>query len=132
MVDIDIDRQTTLGAIADAVAAQTGAPGYVRADHDDAPNAYGALLGRNVFIRTVTYHYTGRLCAVFAGELVLMDAAWIADTGGSDARFARFLADGPAESAEIEPYPDGDPVIIGRGAIVDVCPWRHALPRIAQ
>lgn len=71
-------------------------------------------IGQNYFIRTVTHHYTGKLLAVHQLELVLTDAAWIADDG----RFMQAVASG--EFNEIEPYPDG-PVIIGRGAILDAC-----------
>ena len=44
-------------------------------------------IGANYFIRTVTHHHTGKLVQVTSQELVLVDAAWIADdgrlTGGS-------------------------------------------------
>jgi hypothetical protein len=70
-------------------------------------------IGRNYFIRSVTHHYTGCLVSVDDKELVLKDAAWIADDG----RFAQAVKTG--EFAEVEPYPDGKPVIIGRGAVLD-------------
>lgn len=69
-------------------------------------------IGKVYLIRTVTMIDTGRLVAVTPHELVLEDAAWIADTG----RFAQAVAD--AKFNEVEPFPDGR-VIIGRGAIVD-------------
>lgn len=78
-------------------------------------------MGEAVFIRTVTMNFTGRISAVFPGEIVLEDAAWIADSG----RFAEALATG--KLSEVEPYPGS--VIIGRGAIVDVSRWAHPLPR---
>ena len=78
-------------------------------------------VGKNYFIRTVTHHYTGKLVKVTPKELVLEDAAWIADDG----RFMNALKDGTL--AEIEPFMDD--VIIGRGSIVDATVWRHALPR---
>ena len=80
-------------------------------------------VGSAYFIRTVTHHYTGRLVKVTAKELVIEDAAWIADDG----RFAQFVAGG--EANEIEPYPDGAKVIIGRGAILDAVKWPAKLPR---
>lgn len=77
--------------------------------------------GKNVIVRTVTYHYTGRLVAVTPdGGLVLEDAAWIGDSG----RWAKALVTGRLD--EVEPYPDG-PVVVS--AIVDVSEWRHPLPR---
>lgn len=87
--------------------------------HDSSTHPY--TLG-NVFIRTVTMAYTGRLVQVTNQELVLEDACWIADTG----RFADFLS--AAKLNECEPYPAGR-VIIGRSALVDCCAWKHDLPR---
>ena len=69
-------------------------------------------IGKIYLIRTVTMIDTGRLVAVSDHELVLEDAAWIADTG----RFANALRDGKFN--EVEPFPDGR-VIVGRGSIVD-------------
>ena len=69
-------------------------------------------IGANYFIRTVTHHYTGKLVRVHQSELVLTDAAWIADDG----RFADALKSG--SFGEVEPYTDGE-VVIGRGAILD-------------
>jgi hypothetical protein len=69
-------------------------------------------LGANYFIRTVTHHHTGRLVQVTSQELVLEDAAWIADDG----RFAEALA--KSEYNEVEMFPKGR-VIIGRAAIID-------------
>jgi hypothetical protein len=71
------------------------------------------VIGENYFIRTVTMAQTGKLVAVHAQELVLVDAAWIADTG----RFAQAVKD--ADFAEIEPFPDKVHVIVGRAAIID-------------
>lgn len=69
-------------------------------------------IGKIYLIRTVTMIDVGRLVKVTDQELVLEDAAWIADTG----RFNKMLKGD--EPNEIEPFPDGR-VIIGRGAIID-------------
>ena len=69
-------------------------------------------IGKIYLIRTVTMIDTGRLVAVTPQELVLEDAAWIADTG----RFAQALE--KAEFSEVEPFPNGR-VIVGRGSIID-------------
>ena len=79
------------------------------------------LIGKNVFVRAVTHYYTGRLIGRADGYLHLEDAAWVADTG----RFAEALAKGTL--SEVEPYP-GD-CYVSEGAIVDVSPWLHDLPR---
>ncbi len=80
-------------------------------------------VGRNYFIRTVTHIDIGKLVAVTDKELVLIDASWIADAG----RYAQAIADGVLE--EVEPYPDGKKVILGRGALIDAVIWEHDLPR---
>jgi hypothetical protein len=69
-------------------------------------------LSKIYLIRTVTMIDTGRLVAVTDHELVLEDAAWIADTG----RFTQAVE--KAEFGEVEPFPTGR-VIIGRGSIID-------------
>ena len=81
-------------------------------------------IGKNYFIRTVTMIQTGRLVDVTEHELVLEDAAWIADTS----RFHEALKSG--KFSEVEPFPDGQ-VIVGRGAVIDACEFNHALQRIA-
>src|SRR5208283_3114499 len=71
------------------------------------------VIGVNYFIRTVTMALTGRLVAVYPGELVLEDAAWIADTG----RFAQAVE--RAGFSEVEPFPAGKQVIVGRASVID-------------
>ena len=86
----------------------------------DEADAFDALLGQAVFIRTVTYAWTGRLDLMDDKTFVLSSAAWIADTG----RFADAMAGGVM--SEVEPVPG--PVYVNRGAVVDVQPWEHDLP----
>ena len=76
-------------------------------------------VGKIYLIRTVTMIDTGRLVAITPYELVLEDAAWIADTG----RFAQAIEN--AEFGEVEPFPEGR-VIVGRGSIVDAVEIKHA------
>jgi hypothetical protein len=78
-------------------------------------------VGKPVLVRTVTLYYTGRVALVKASEVVLSEAAWIADTG----RFHNALRDGTLN--EVEPFIG--PVSINRGAIVDVTEWKHPLPK---
>ncbi len=84
-------------------------------------NYYPWQIGKNYLIRTVTNYFTGRLIHVGHLELVLADAAWIADTG----RFSDAVRNGTLN--EVEPYP-GE-VIVGRGSITDACVWDSSLPR---
>jgi hypothetical protein len=116
---LDIES-LTLGQIRAIQALAFGVP----AAASPLPVTHPYMVGDAVFIRTVTYHYTGKIAAITPGEIVLADAAWIADSG----RFSVALATGAL--SEVEPYPAG--VAISRGAIVDVSPWAHPLPRVAK
>lgn len=69
-------------------------------------------IGKPYLIRTATMIDTGIVVAVHDHEIVLKDAAWIADTG----RFSDALKS--CEFNEVEPFPIGE-VIIGRGSIID-------------
>jgi hypothetical protein len=71
-------------------------------------------IGEIYLIRTVTMIDTGRLVKVTNKEIILEDAAWIADTG----RFSDAIK--KAEFNEVEPFPDGK-IGLGRGAIIDFC-----------
>lgn len=78
-------------------------------------------LGKAYFIRTVTMYLTGKLVKLTPQELVLEDAAWIADTG----RFSQAMKTGNFN--EVEPF--NGPVIVGRGSIIDAQEWSLVLPR---
>ena len=93
---------------------------FVRAA-DVGTDQHSFQIGEQYLIRTVTFYYTGRLVRITASDIVLEDAAWIADT----ARFGTALITGKLN--EVEPYPD--PVAVPRGAIVDFTKWRNPLPR---
>lgn len=77
-------------------------------------------IGQAYLIRTVTLYYTGKIVRVTPKELILEDAAWIADTG----RFSDALKTGSLN--EVEPMGE---IIIGRGSIVDATRWMHPLPK---
>lgn len=82
---------------------------------------------RNVFIRTVTSYYTGEVLSESLDEIVLVKAAWIADTG----RFAQAMSTG--EFSEVEPYPDTHEVCVQRGSVTDIVRnWPHPLPRVQK
>lgn len=90
----------------------------LKAPSTDSGHPY--QVGQNYFIRTVTHYYTGKLERVTAKELVLSSASWIADMG----RFHDALKTGKLN--EVEPFEDE--VVIGRGSLIDVTRWKHALP----
>ena len=78
-------------------------------------------IGTAYLIRTVTMYYTGRVIAVTDSDIVLGDAAWIANTG----HYHDSLVSGTL--SEVEPYTD--PVAVSRGCIVDFTKWNHTLPQ---
>lgn len=86
-----------------------------------ASKAQPIAVGQAVIIRTVTHFFAGRLMAETDRWLILDDAAWIADSG----RWADALKSGSL--SEVEPYPGRCQVAVG--AVVDMAPWAHALPR---
>jgi hypothetical protein len=77
-------------------------------------------IGKKYFIRTVTMHLTGELVSVANNEIVLKDAAWIADSG----RFNEALKD-INKCSEVEPFQNH--VIVGRGSIVDATVIQHVI-----
>jgi hypothetical protein len=79
------------------------------------------IIGEKYFLRTVTFHYTGRLTKVFDKELVFEDVAWIADDGNFSQSFTK-------DYEEVDPFPDGE-VIVGRGALLDMAIIKKDLPR---
>lgn len=81
------------------------------------------LMNKNVIVRTVTMIYTGKLVGVSATDIVLTDCSWIPETD----RYMKFVAEGAVR--ECEPYPDGLPVIVGRGTLLDMCELHGSLPR---
>jgi hypothetical protein len=85
--------------------------------------AHPYKLGSNYFFRCSGFHYTGRLVSVYENELVLTDAAWIADDG----RTCETIISG--KFVEVEPYPDGDELIIGRRTVQDAVVLHCPLPR---
>lgn len=87
----------------------------------ESRKSHSFVVGKSYLIRTVTMHYTGRLIEITDSDIVLEQAAWIADTG----RYTNSLKDG--NLLEVEPYPDR--VAVNRDVIVDFAEWKHKLPR---
>lgn len=77
-------------------------------------------VGTKVFIRTVTYHWLGRVEEVSKRFVRLSDASWVADSG----RFGAAVEKGTL--AEVERVGDA---WVAVQSIVDVVPWRHELPQ---
>ena len=81
-------------------------------------------IGESILIRTVTMIQVGRVKAIGSDFVLLEDAGWVAETG----RFSTMLETGSL--SEFERAPSW--VMVGRGAIVDVYPWAHALPKTTK
>ena len=82
-------------------------------------------IGENYLIRTVTFTYLGNLMSVGEKELLIGDASWIANTG----RFSNMLKEGVTVQDHSEIEPCNADIVIGRGAIVDMIPYKHKLPK---
>lgn len=79
-------------------------------------------IGQSYFVRTLTYHYTGRIVRVTDKELVLSESAWIPESG----RWAECLRTGVVEKCE--PTPDDVLAIVPRDGSASY-EWKHPLPR---
>jgi len=82
-------------------------------------------IGEQYFIRTVTYHSTGKVKKIVGDFIILEKGAWIADSGRlSDALKKGFEK---IDSSEIEPYEDVE-WMININSIVDACKYPYKLP----
>ncbi|MCP4679699.1 MAG: hypothetical protein GY854_30265 [Deltaproteobacteria bacterium] len=75
--------------------------------------SHSFVIGEIYLVQTATHCFSGRLVAITDTDLVLDDAAWIADTG----RFADALKDA-SKLHEVEPIPGA--YIVSRGAVIGV------------
>ncbi len=80
-------------------------------------------VGDAVIIRTVAYHYIGKVAHCDDQEIVLDEASWLAES----ARWSVTLTTG--QVSELEPYPDW--CCIRTATVVDYAPWNFPLPREA-
>jgi len=77
------------------------------------------FVNHNVFIRTITYFFVGKLVKITGNFLELEDASWVADTG----RFMNCIKNG--EINEVEPV---GRTFVNSQTIVDLYLWQHDLP----
>jgi len=77
--------------------------------------------GDKVLIRTVTMAQIGEVQSVDATFIVLKEGGWLADSG----RFSECLATGKLNEFERAP----SWIVVAIGAIVDVFPWLHDVPK---
>lgn len=81
-------------------------------------------VGKNYFIRTVTYHLTGHLEKIVGDFLIFSDAAWIADGGRLNDAMKKGIDKN--DNAEIEPWEEN--VGLNIQSIVDFCEYKYKLP----
>jgi hypothetical protein len=79
------------------------------------------MVGQCYLIRTVTYHYIGRIVGFIAGTRIaaLEGASWLADSG----RFMQCVKEGKLN--EVEPIGE---CFVNLDTATDIIPWIHALP----
>ena len=77
------------------------------------------FIGKKLYIRTVTYHLTGKVKARIGNFFHLTNAAWIADSG----RFMDAIKKG--ELNEVEPVGEA---MVNVNSITDMFIWKHQLP----
>ena|SRR3990167_128952 len=77
------------------------------------------LVGQKLFIRTVTYHMTGKVVKRMGAFIQLKDAAWIADSG----KFSTAIREGTLDEVEYV-----GTMWVNLSSVVDFFPWKHELP----
>ena len=80
---------------------------------------YESFIGEKLFIRTVTYHCTGKVESIQGKFLKLSGGSWVADSG----RFMNAIKEGIL--SEVEPV---GTMWVSLDSIVDMFPWVHDLP----
>jgi hypothetical protein len=83
-------------------------------------SSYDDLIGLTVFVRTVTYHWVGKVVKMIGGLLELKDAVWVADSG----RWMQAIKDGT-----LNEYEETGRTFVKMDAVVDITPWNHKIPK---
>ena len=81
--------------------------------------SYKDFIGKCWFIRTVTYHWVGKVVKIVGNHFQLENASWVADSG----RFMNAITQGNLN--EVEPVGNAFVLI---SSMVDIIPWTHKLP----
>lgn len=88
-------------------------------------NSLDELIGKKIFVRTVTYHLLGEVKKRVGDLLFLKNATWVADSK----RFNEAIKNGFNSEAELEYVGDW---FVNIKAIVDGGFWKHSLPTKSQ
>ena len=84
-------------------------------------NTHSFKISTCYLVRTVTFHFIGKVVGITDLNLVLDDVCWLADSG----KFSNALLTG--KIAECESVPDGHMVMLG--GIIDAAIWSHPTPK---
>jgi len=79
---------------------------------------YEQLVGKSLFMRTVTYHVVGKVEKVVGTFLLLSNASWVASSG----RFMNAIKEGKLD--EVEPLGEW---AVNYNTITDMGEWKHSL-----
>lgn len=88
-------------------------------------NKYKLEIGKNYFIRSVTYHYVGKLVQIDEKGIWLEQCSWIADSG----RFHDALHHGIDKNSDSEIEPFLSVVYLNGDSVVDMTEYLHQLPK---
>lgn len=88
-------------------------------------NSYNDLVGKKVFLRTVTYHLVGEVVKIVGDLMFLKKATWVADSR----RFSEAVKNGFSNEAELEYVGDW---FVNIKAITDGGIWKHKLTEKSQ
>lgn len=82
-------------------------------------------VGKQYLLRTIGYHWLGRVKLIVGKFLILEEASWVADTG----RYSEALSGkiGELQSSELEPSPR--PVIVNVDHVTDAVEYPFQIPR---
>ena len=80
-------------------------------------------VGECYYIRTLIFHYVGRVIECTPLQIVLDEASWVA----VDSRYSVSLANGTFDEVEVVP-PGSLPMIINARLFMDAVRWPHQLP----
>lgn len=107
--------QISLTELAEALRGNEGGP----------TRALPFDINKQYLMRTIGYHWIGRVQSIVGRFLILEEASWVADTG----RYSEALDGkiGELQSSELEPSPR--PVIINTDHITDAVEYPFKIPR---
>jgi len=88
-------------------------------------NTYEDLIGKKVFLRTVTYHLLGEVTKIIGDLIFLKNTTWVADSG----KFSDAIKNGFSTAAELEYIGDW---FVNSKSLTDGGFWKHKLPTKTQ